>query len=110
MKKQTNQTVSGGILMDYVAEAIEQGFDELTVEYKDGQEMVFVQNKGVGIGIASLKSDGEEAAALRHELFRLAKSSKKIRLWDNEYILKARIFDSFGENAFRVLIKPTATD
>ncbi len=111
MNKRSSPTTPGSnILLDYVAEAIEQGFDALTVEYQNGEEVVYAQNKGVGVSIASLKSSSKEAAALRHELLRLTKGPKIIRLWDKAYVLKARIFDSFGEDAFRVMIKPAEAD
>ena len=57
---------------------------------------------GVGLGIASFRSSSPEAKSLRNELYALAKKRQHAKIDEHTYELRARIFDSFGENAFRV--------
>jgi len=62
--------------------------------------------KGVmGFGIASLKSSGEEASALREQLSAIGKKGKTIRAEGASFRLKVRTYDSFGETAYRVEIQ-----
>ena len=57
----------------------------------------------MGFGIASFRSSSPEAGALRDELHRLAKRKQRIVVVDGlRYELRAGIYDSFGEEAFRV--------
>ena len=75
----------------------------LEVEYKDGYERAFAAKAGMGFGIASFRSSSPEAGALRDELHRLAKRKRRIVVVDGlRYELRAGIYDSFGEEAFRV--------
>ena len=84
-------------------EAIRLGADELEVEYKDGYEWAFAAKAGMGFGIASFRSSNPEAGALRDELHRLAKRKRRIVMVDGlRYELRGRIYDSFGEEAYRV--------
>ncbi len=88
-----------------VSKAIKMGVNELEIEYKDGCEEVFAMKHGMGVGIASLKSGSEEAALLRNELYEISeRKEKRIRVGSTEYKLKVKIFNSFGEDAFRVTI------
>jgi hypothetical protein len=93
------------ILLELVAKAIEAGASEMEIEYKDGREQVFAVGQGIGIGIASLDSKSREARLLRQELYSIGKKKRMIRLAGREYTLCARIFDSFGEDAFHIIIK-----
>ena len=58
-----------------------------------------------GWGIASLASSSPEAKSLRHELYALAKKKQRVKIDELTYELRARIFDSFGEDAFRVELR-----
>lgn len=85
--------------------AIGLGADVLEVEYKDGYERAFAAKAGMGFGIASFRSSSPEAGALRDELHlhRLAKRKRRIVVVDGlRYELRGCIYDSFGEEAFRV--------
>ena len=84
-------------------EATGLGADVLEVEYKDGYERAFAAKAGMGFGIASFRSSSPEAGALRDELHRLAKRKRRIVVRDGlRYELRGCIYDSFGEEAFRV--------
>jgi hypothetical protein len=43
---------------------------------------------------------------LRAQLYRLEKKSRQIEMDGVDYLLRSEIFDSFGEDAFRVTITP----
>jgi len=92
------------ILLELVEKAIKSGGSEIEIEYKDGREQVFAVSQGIGVGIASLDSKSEQARSLRDELYRIAKRKKMIRFGCG-YGLQVRIFDSFGEDAFHIIIK-----
>ena len=94
------------ILERLLAKAIALGADELEVEYKAGCEEVFAMKSNFGLGIASLRRSSPEAKSLRHELYALAKKKQRVTIDDRTYELRARIFDSFGEDAFRVKLRP----
>ena len=87
-------------------QAVRLGADELEVEYKAGCEEVFAMKSNYGLGIASLRSSSPEAKSLQHELYALAKKKQRVTIDDRTYELRARIFDSFGEDAFRVKLRP----
>lgn len=55
--------------------------------------------------VQELKSSSPEAAFLRKELYGLAKKKRRIAVDNEEYELRARIYDSFGEDAFRVQLR-----
>jgi len=92
----------GAILQQLLAKAIGLGADQLEVEYKDGAEEVFAMKSGVGLGIGSFRSSSPEAKSLRNELYALAKKRQRAKIDKHTYELRARVFDSFGEDAFRV--------
>ena len=87
------------------AKAIALGADQLEAEYKDRCEEVFAMKSGIGVGIASLRASSRQAAALRRELYALAKKKRRVIIDNSTYEMRARIFDSFGEDAFRVELR-----
>jgi hypothetical protein len=95
----------GTVLEPLLAKAIGLGADQLEVDYKDGSEVVFAMKSGVGVGIASFRSSSPEAKSLRNELYALAKKRQRTKIDEHTYELRARIFDSFGEDAFRVELR-----
>lgn len=92
------------ILLELVEKAIGAGASEMEIEYKDGREQVFALSQGIGVAIASLDSKSEQAQSLREELYRIAKKKKMI-CPGRDYLLRVRVFDSFGEDAFHIIIK-----
>ena len=90
------------ILERLATQALRLGFDNLEVEYKDGFEEVCGLKDGIGFGIARFRSSSPEGAALRRELYGNLKKAQRVALDDVEFALRSRVWDSFGEDAFRV--------
>jgi len=82
------------------------GAESLLVEYKDGHEWVFANQGGVSTGIASFKSSSREAKELRQDLYAATKKPVRTAIAGRSWNLKVRVFDSFGEDAFKVAIEP----
>ncbi len=76
------------------------------MEYKDRREWVFASRNGVGIGIANYASSSADSKELRGKLYAAAKKPVRTVYGGQVYILKVRVFDSFGEDAFAVSIDP----
>ena len=95
----------GAILEPLLAKAIGLGADQLEVKYKDRCEEVFATKSGFGLGIASFRSSSPEAKSLRNDLYALAKKKQRVKIDEHTYELRARIDDSFGEDAFRVELR-----
>jgi len=92
------------ILERLATEAVRLGFDTLEVEYRDGFEEVCGLKDGIGSGIARFRSSSPEGAALRRELYGNLKKPQRVALDDAEFSLRCRVWDSFGEAAFRVTL------
>lgn len=90
------------IVEPLVVEAIRLGADQLEVEYKAGYEEVFAVKSGVGHEITRFRISSPEAASLRDELRGLTKRQRRTVVNDSTYELRARVYDSFGEDAFCV--------
>jgi hypothetical protein len=91
-----------------VAQAVSYGADELDIEYKDEYEEICAMKNGMGFGIARLESSGEEACDLRKVLCAIGRKGKHILVDGKTFQLKVASYDSFGETAYRVKIKPVA--
>ena len=100
------------IIEDLASETIRAGGDAVEVEYKDGYEEVFPVKGQFGTSIGfQLDSSSQEAKSLREELYKIAKKKRRITVSGREYELRCRIYDSFGEHAFRLewkLVKPAS--
>ena len=92
------------VLAEVVARVLAAGATEFEVEYKDHEEHVVAFSGAVGVGVATFRSDSEDAHELRSQLYALKKKRRKIIRAGVEYRLSVKIFDSFGEDAFRVTI------
>jgi hypothetical protein len=86
--------------------ALSLGAQSIEVEYKDGREWVFAFNGGTGISIANYKSSSADGKELRGNLYAAAKKPVRTVMGGHVYILKVRVSDSFGEDAFDVSIDP----
>jgi LexA DNA binding domain len=82
------------------------GADAFEVVYKDCHEMAFINEGGVGIRIANYASSSSDAKELRENLCAATKKPLRTVLNGQVYMLKVRIFESFGEDAFDVRIDP----
>ena len=87
------------------AEAIRHGADALEVEYKGGCEEVFAVKNGIGHAIARFASSSPEAVSLRNELYGVTRRTRRMTVGECEYELRGRVYDSFGEDAFRVELR-----
>ena len=96
---------SAGILGRLIADALQHGADTLEIEYKDGREDVCAIKGGIGFGIASIESSSEDARAMREQLYTIGKKGKIISVRGESYHLAVIMYDSFGEDAFRVKIE-----
>ncbi|MEZ5404426.1 MAG: hypothetical protein R2729_32400 [Bryobacteraceae bacterium] len=74
------------------------------MEHEDGRECVFAEKGGVGIEVASYRSSSADAKELRGNLHAAAKKPVRTAIGGQVYLLKVHVSDSFGEEAFRVLI------
>ena len=93
------------ILEQLAAEAIRLGADSLDVEYKDGCESVLAMVGQIGYGMASLDSSTKEAEELRTDLYAIRKKGRWVTVDGSRHELRARVYDSFGEDAFRVHLR-----
>ncbi len=91
--------------MDVVAKILGAGATEFEVEYKNGFDRVFACDGPVGLGVAEYRSESSEAESLRRELYAVPRKGRKITVSGADYLLRVTIFDSFGEDAFRVTIQ-----
>jgi len=84
--------------------ALSLGAESIEVEYKDSREWVFANKGSMGVGIANYASSSADGKELRGNLYAAAKKPVRTVIGGHVYILKVRIFDSFGEDAFTVSI------
>jgi hypothetical protein len=86
--------------------ALSIGAESIDVERKDSHEWVFARKGVMGFGIAQFKRSGAEAKELRQDLYAARKRPVRTVVYGQLSIIKVRIFDSFGEDAFEVTIEP----
>ena len=105
MTNYSRHTQQKSIVQGLVVEAIRGGADMIEVEYDEGYEEVYIRKDNVALGIDRVNASSPKAASLRKELYGLAKKERRIVVDNKEYELRARIYDSFGEDAFRVRLR-----
>ena len=86
------------------SEAIRQGADTIEIEHKDGYEEVYFIKGGAGAGI-TLPSPSPAGRSLLRELHGIAKRGHRVTVDGCEYDRRVHIWDSFGEDAFRVSLR-----
>ena len=99
MKQRKKHREQNGITEELAAEAIRCGADMIEVEYDEGYEEVYIRKDNIGFGT---RFKGREGDLLRKELYGLAKKKQQIAVDNVEYELRARVYDSFGEDALKV--------
>jgi hypothetical protein len=99
MKQRKKRREQIGILEGLAAEAIRCGADMIEVEYDEGYEEVYIRKGNIGLGT---RFKGSEGDLLRKALYGLAKKKRRMGVDNVEYELRARVYDSFGEDAFQV--------
>ena len=105
MKHRNRPSEHNGIVQELAVEAIRGGADMIEVEYDEGFEEVYIRKDNIALGIDRFNASSPEAALLRNDLYDLAEKKQRIVIDKEEYELHARIFDSFGEDAFRVQLR-----
>ena len=86
--------------------ALSLGAQSIEVEYEDGRDWVFAYKGGTGIGIANYTPSSSDGKELRGNLYAAAKKPVRTVIGGQVYILKVRIYENFGEDAFAVSIDP----
>jgi hypothetical protein len=99
MKHRSKRSEHNSIVQELAVEAIRCGADMIEVEYDEGYEEVYIRKDNIGLGT---RFKGSEGDLLRKELYGLAKKKQRMLVDNVEYELRARIYDSFGEDAFQV--------
>ena len=95
------------IIEELASETIRAGGDAVEVEYKDGYEEVFPVKGQFDTSIGfRLDRSSQEAKSLREELYKIAKKRRRLTVGGREYELRCRIYENFGEHAFRLEWKP----
>ena len=84
--------------------ALSLGAQSIEVEYKGDREWVFANKGGVGMGIANYPTSSADAKELRGNLYAAAKKPVRTVIDGQVYVLRVRVFDSFGEDAFAASI------
>ena len=94
------------LLEDLCEHALSCGGQSIEVEYKDRREWVFVRQGDVAFGVANFASSSRESKELRENLYAARKKPVRTAIGGQVWILKVGVYDSFGEDAFRVRIDP----
>ena len=89
------------VLAEVVGRVLAAGATTFEVEYKDRQEHMFAFNGAVGAEVAAFPSDSDDAQELRRQLYAVKKKHRRINHAGVQYTLRVKVFDSFGEDAFR---------
>ena len=82
------------------------GAESIEVEHKDGREWIYAREGGVAVSIANYASSSAEAKELLGNLYAAAKKPVRAVFNGQVYLLKVRISENFGEDAFDVRIEP----
>src|SRR5438105_4556724 len=93
------------LLEDLCRHALSIGSDSIEVEYQDSREWVYGRKGNTSISFVSFESSSADAKELRDNLYRAHKKPLRTVLAGQVYVLKVRITDSFGEDAFTVKIE-----
>jgi hypothetical protein len=82
------------------------GAESIEAEHKDGREWVIANKGSTGIAIANYSSSGADAKELRGNLYAAAQKPARTVIGGQVYILRVRVFENYGEDAFSVSINP----
>ena len=94
------------LLEDLCRHALSCGGQNIEVEHKDGREWVFVGKDNSAFSVANFASSSSDAKELRENLYAARKKPVRTAIGGQVWILKVGVYDSFGEDAFRVRIDP----
>lgn len=82
------------------------GSESISVEYRNRREWVFADFDGVREGFANFASSSAKGKELRGNLYAAAKKPLRSVFGGRVFLLKVRIYEDFGEDAFEVTIDP----
>jgi len=94
------------LLEDLCLHALSIGADSIEVEYQDHREWVYGRKGNTAVSFASFASSSSDAKELRDNLYRAHKKPLRTVLAGQVYVVKVRIADNFGDDAFAVKIEP----
>lgn len=93
------------VLEQVAREALALGADALEVEYRDGHDEVVAHVGPVGRQLARFRTDAPEAVGLRRDLYATNRRPLRFTSGSQEYVIRAEVYDDFGEDAFRVELR-----
>jgi hypothetical protein len=96
------------LLEDLCEHALSCGAESIEVEYDEGREWVFARKGDIAFDTANFASSSRNAKELRQNLSAARKKPVRIAIGGQVWILKVSVYDSFGEEAYRVRIDPAA--
>lgn len=91
------------ILKDFIAHALNEGANGISIEYKNGHEEVSLINGDTGIGLAQIKSNSSDSAAMFDELAKIEKLGY-LMIESQRVLLDIATYDDFGEEAYKITI------
>jgi hypothetical protein len=94
------------LLEDLCEHALSCGAFSIEVEHKDGREWVFLRKGETAYSAANFASSSHDGKELRENLDAARKKPVKTAIGGQVWILKVGVYDTFGEDAFRVRIDP----
>lgn len=92
------------MLEDLCRDVLSVEADAIDVQEKDRYIEVSARRGNAAFGIANFKSSGSDAKQLRRNLYAAARKPVRAVLNGKLSILRVRIYDSFGADAFEVTI------
>ena len=92
------------LLEDLCEHALSCGAQSIEVESRDGREWVSARKGDTAFGTANFASSGRDAKELRENLLAARKKPVRAAIGGQVWILKVGVYDSFGEDVFRVRI------
>lgn len=95
------------LLEKLCAHALACGGQAIEVEHRDRKEFVLVRKDAVAYGVANFASTSCEGKELLDNLNAARKKTIRMATGGAVWILKTSVYDSFGEDAFRVRIEPS---
>jgi hypothetical protein len=93
------------ILTRYVVKAVENGCEELSIIFRDGYELVSIQQNGQSYGVDKLELLSPEGALLKDQLVSIVYRAQLFNLGNAMYFLKAKVVESSDGYVFHVVIK-----
>ncbi len=94
------------LLEQLCGHAMSFGAQSFETERKDGRQRAFAQIDDARTRIANFEDSSTDAKELRANLYAATKKPVRTVIGGKVYILRVRVFERFGEDAFEVSIDP----